>query len=479
MSSRTQEPDHAANQGSAALDRELSDLLQLGDRIVSMAKARGGADLVAECLLRSGAELSARVRKGEPELVEEAGTRSAGLRVIQGKRVAITSTSDLTEAGIERFVSDAIELVALSQEDPFAGPADPRLLCDPGAAPDLDLYDPAGGSVDAARAIAIAREGEAAALGFDPRITNSEGSTFGRTAGGAAMVLSSGFRGATKGSYQSLSVVPLAADEGGKNRRGYHWTARRHLAELEPAAEVGREAARRTLRKLGARTLSTREVPVVFDPDAARSILGMLAGCVMGSAIWRKSSYLVGREGTRVASDLVTVVDDPLLPRAPGSRAFDGEGLASRKNLVVERGVLRTYLCDSYSARKLGRESTGSAARGGGASVGPSTTNFVLQPGTDSNESIVRATAQGLYVTEMMGFGFNAVTGDFSRGAAGFWIENGVLAYPVSEVTISLNVDQLWQSIDAVGNDLDLRTATAAPTLRVAKMTVAGGGDAA
>jgi PmbA protein len=293
------------------------------------------------------------------------------------------------------------------------------------------------------------------------------------------MVLSSGFRGTTKGSYQSLSVVPIAADEGGKNRRGYHWTARRHLAELEPAAEVGQEAARRTLRKLGARTLSTREVPVVFDPDAARSILGMLAGCVMGSSIWRKSSYLVGREGTRVASDLITVVDDPLLPRAPGSRAFDGEGLASRKNLVVERGILRTYLCDSYSARKLGRESTASAARGGGASVGPSTTNFVLQPGTDSNESIVRGTAQGLYVTEMMGFGFNAVTGDFSRGAAGFWIEDGALAYPVSEVTISLNVDQLWQTIDAVGSDLDLRTATAAPTIRVAKMTVAGGGDAA
>jgi PmbA protein len=169
------------------------------------------------------------------------------------------------------------------------------------------------------------------------------------------------------------------------------------------------------------------------------------------------------------------VVDDPLIARAPGSRAYDGEGLASRKNLVVEKGMLRTYLCDSYSARKLGRESTASAARGGGAGVGPSTSNFVLQPGTDSNEAIVKATPRGLYVTEMMGFGFNAVTGDFSRGAAGFWIEGGELAYPVSELTISLNVDELWQRIDAVGSDLDLRTATAAPTLRVAKMTVAGG----
>lgn len=459
----------------APIDRELGELLELGDRILRMTLERGGRGLIAECVLRSGAELSAKVRKGEPELVEEAGTRSAGMRVIQDRRVASTSTSDLTEAGIERFVADAIELVGLSQEDPFAGPADPKLLCDPSLAPALDLYDPAGGAVDAARAIALAREGEAAAFAFDPRITNSEGATFGRTAGGSAIVLSSGFRATSKGSYQSLNVVPVAADEGGKNRRGYHWTARRHLAELEAPAEVGREAARRTLRKLGARTVSTCQVPVVFDPDAARSILGMLAGCVMGSAIWRKSSYLVGREGTRVASDLVSVVDDPLILRAPGSRPFDGEGLASRKNVVVEKGILRTYLCDSYSARKLGRESTASASRGGGAGVGPSTSNFVLQPGTDSNEAIVKGTPTGLYVTEMMGFGFNAVTGDFSRGAAGFWIEGGELTYPVSELTISLNIDQLWQSIDAIGSDLDLRTATAAPTLRVAKMTVAGG----
>ena len=460
---------------TSAIDRDLSELLSLGDTILRMARERGGADIVAECVLRSGAELSAKVRMGEPELVEEAGTRSAGLRVIQKGRVASTSTSDLTERGIERFVADAIELVELSQEDPFAGPADPKRLCDPATQPDLDLYDPAGGSVDAAQAITLAREGEAAAFAFDPRITNSEGATFGRNAGGVAMVLSSGFRATYKGSYQSLYVVPVAADEGGKNRRGYHYSARRYLADLDPPGEVGREAARRTLRKLGARTVPTCEVPVVFDPDAARSILGMLAGCIMGSAIWRKSSYLVGREGTRVASDLVNVVDDPLLPRAPGSRPFDGEGLASRRNVVVEKGILKTYLCDSYSARKLSRESTASASRGGGASVGPSTTNFVLQPGTDSNEAIIKGTKRGLYVNEMMGFGFNAVTGDFSRGAAGFWIDNGELTYPVSEVTISLNVDQLWQTLDAVGSDLDMRTSTASPTIRVARMTVAGG----
>ncbi|MDP9037166.1 MAG: metallopeptidase TldD-related protein [Myxococcota bacterium] len=463
---------------SANHDRELAELLQLGDDIVRACQDRGGGGLIAECVLRSGAELSAKVRRGEPELVEEAGTRAAGLRVMQSGRVANTSTSDLTEAGIERFVSDAIELVGLSQEDPFAGPADPTLLCDPSAGPDLELYDPAGGSVDAAQAIALAREGEAAAFAYDPRISNSEGATFGRTAGSVAIVLSSGFRAAYKGSYQSLSVVPVAADEGGKNRRGYYWTARRHLAELDRPADVGSEAARRALRKLGARTVASSEVPVVFDPDAARSILGMLAGCVMGSAIWRKASYLVGREGTRIASEAVTIIDDPLLVRAPGSRPFDGEGLASRRNVVVERGVLRTYLCDSYSARKLGRASTANASRGGGAGVGVGTSNFVLQPGRESNAAIVAGTKRGLYVTEMMGFGFNAVTGDFSRGASGFWIEDGQLSYPVSEVTISLNIDTLWQTIDAVGSDLDMRTSTAAPTIRVAKMTVAGGAEA-
>ncbi len=455
------------------MTKRLDELLALGDQIVK--RARDGGATVAECILRSGAELSAKVRLGEPELVEEAGHHAAGLRIMKGKRVASTSTSDLSEEGIARFVSDALELAELSQEDPFAGPADSKLLCDPSTAPDLELYDPKGGSVQAADAIAIAKRGEDAARAFDKRISNSEGATFGRTAGGAAIVLSSGFRAAYEGSYSSLSVVPVAEDAGGKKRRGYHWTAKRFFEELDRAEDVGKEAARRTLRKLGARTVATCEAAVVFDPDAARSILGLLASCTLGSSIWRKSSYLVDREGTRVASDLVTVTDDPLILRAPGSRPHDGEGLASRKNVVVEKGMLRMFLCDSYSARKLSRESTASASRGGGAGVGASTTNFVLQPGTDSNEAIVKATKTGLYVTEMMGFGFNATTGDFSRGASGFWIENGELAYPVSEVTISLNVDDLWKTIDAIGNDLDLRTATAAPTIRVAKMTIAGG----
>ncbi|UQA55047.1 TldD/PmbA family protein [Polyangium aurulentum] len=453
------------------LEQEIENLKDLAADVVKRALA-GGAD-VAEAIARSGSELSTKVRLGEPELVEEASHRSLGMRVIKKGRVALTSTSDLTARGIERFVADALELVDISQEDPFSGPADPSLITK-GPFPDLELYDPAGGDVTAAEAIELARRGEQAAREADARITNSDGATFGRTAGAFALVLSGGFTGGYAGSYASLVVSPVADDEGGKKRRGYHYTAKRHLAELDTPEAVGREATRRTLRKLGARKVPTQEAPVVFDPDVARSILGLLAGAVMGSSIWRKSSYLVGREGTRVASDLVTVVDDPLVRRAPGSRPFDGEGLAARKNLVVENGILKTYLCDSYSGRKLGRAPTGSASRGGGGGVGPSTSNFMLLPTKTPAAEIVKSTKRGLYVTEMMGFGYNPVTGDFSRGASGFWIEDGVLAFPVSEVTISLNVDQLWQRIDAVGDDLDLRSSTASPTLRVASMTIAG-----
>jgi len=461
-------------------DRDLARLLALADDVVDRTR-KGGADL-AEVIVRSGSELSARVRLGEPELVEEAGHRAIGMRLMKRQpggadaslRVALTSTSDTSDEGIARFIEDALELVELSQPDPFAGPPDEKLLAR-GPWPELDLYDPACGTVDAAEAVRRAKLAEDAARGFDPRITNSEGATFGRTQGAMAIVTSGGFRGGYRGSYASLVVTPVADEPGTeKKRRGYHWTARRRLAALDPEKAVGEEAARRTLRKLGAKKAPTAEVPVVFDPDAGRSILGLFAGCISGGAIYRKSSYLVDREGSRVASDLVQITDDPLIAGAPGSRPFDGEGLPSRKQTLVANGVLEGYLLDSYSGRKLGRGPTGSASRGGSGGVSSSTSNFVLQAGTTKAKDIVKATKRGLYVTEMMGFGFNAVTGDFSRGAGGFWIEDGELTYPVSEVTISLNLDELLKSIDLVGDDLDMRTSVVTPTFRVAKMTVAG-----
>lgn len=449
---------------------DTDNLLLIARNLVERSR-RGGAD-VAEAQARQGWELSTRVRLGETELVQEAGHRSVALRLMRDKRVATTSTSDTTETGLQRCVEDALELLDLTEADPFAGPADAQLLMREQPL-ELELFDEDIDSIDADAAIELARTAEAAALQFDPRITLSEGANFSRVTGATALVLSVGFEGITRGSYASLSVSPVALDAGDKRRRGSYWTARRHFSDLEDPRAIGEEAARRTLRQLAPRKVPSCEVPVIFDQDSARSIVGTFAGCILGGAIWRQSSYLVDRIGSQVGSELVTFIDDPLRPRGPGSRAFDGEGVATRTNVVVEKGQLQTFLLDSYSARKLGRASTASASRSG-ASVSASTSNFIMSPGSVSLDSIIASTERGLLVTEMMGFGFNAVTGDFSRGATGFWIEDGKLAHPVSEITISSNLDQMLLGIDAVADDLDLKTSVAAPSFRVARMTISG-----
>jgi PmbA protein len=453
-------------------DYDINKLIELGADVVERAR-RAGAD-IAEAAVSEGAHLSVKVRMGEPELVEEAGSKSLGLRVIRDQRVAVTYTSDLTPAGISRFVEDALELAQLSQPDAFAGPPDPSLLSKRDQHRDLDLFDSNIDAIDAARAIDMAKRSERAALGLDKRISNSEGATVSRQSGASALCTSGGFQGGVRGTYASIAVHPVADDEDGKKRGGYHWSARRHFAELDDPEAVGLEAARRTLGKLGSRKVDTQEVAIIFDPDAGRSIFGLLASCINGGSIWRKSSYLTEREGQEVASPLVTLVDDPLIARGPGSRSFDGEGLLSRKNVIVERGVLKTFLLDSYSGRKLGKPSTGNASRGSSGGVGPSTTNFMLEPGTISAEELIRQTDRALYVTDMMGFGFNAVTGDFSRGASGFWVENGQRTFPVSEVTISANLDEMLKRIDLIASDQDLRTSICTPTYRISHMTLAG-----
>lgn len=451
---------------------DLDKLMELGASVVKHALS-AGAD-VAEVVVGEGKHLSAKVRLGQPELVEEAGSKSIGLRVLRGQQVAVTYTSDFSDTGLVRFVEDALELAQLSQPDAFAGPPERGLLSKRSEHANLDLFDPEVDAIDAAAALEMAKRAEHAALRSDPRLTNSEGASVTRQSGASALVTSGGFAGAACGTYASIVVSPVADDEGGKKRSGYYYSARRHLNALETPEAVGEEAARRTLQKLGARKIETQEVAVIFDRDAARSIIGLLAGCVTGGAVWRKSSYLAEREGERIASDLVTIVDDPLMPRGPGSRAFDGEGLLSRRNVVVERGTLKRFLLDSYSGRKLAKQSTASASRGSSGGVGASSSNLYLGAGLQSPTELLRSTDRALYVTDMMGFGFNAVTGDFSRGASGFWIEKGERCFPVSEVTISLNLHELLQRIDAVANDLDHRTAISAPTFRVSAMTVAG-----
>jgi PmbA protein len=448
----------------------VDDLIALAAKVVDRAK-KAGAE-IAEAIAVDSLDLSAKVRMGAPELIEEAGSHAIGLRVMKNGRWSSTYSSDPTDPGIAALVADALELAALSEPDEHSLPPDSSLLAEETV--DLDLFDPSAGDLDAKTATRLALAGEQAARDFDPRITNSEGASFDRSLGARGLVTSGGFSGGYLGSSTSIAVNPVIDDAGGKKRTGYYWDSRRYVSAVADPRLVGEEAARRTLAKLGSRKVQTSEVPVVFDPDAGRALLSLFFSCITGDAIYKRSSYLVDREGDRVANELVTIVDDPLIPRGPGSRPFDGEGLASRKNVVVDRGKLVTYLCDTYSGRKLGRASTASAARGIAGRPSVSATNFHLLAGERDPQEILREVQRGLYVTSMMGFGFNAVTGDFSRGAEGFWIEKGEKAFPVSEITISLSFDALWKSIDAVGTDLDPKTRFATPTFRVAKMTIAG-----
>ena len=441
----------------------------LAEHMLSLA-LRAGAD-GAEVLVRDGAELEVKLRMGEPELIKEAGSRGLGLRVLKENRAAVTYTSDFDAQAMKNFAEESVALCHLSEPEPLAALPEREEMAR--AIPELDLWDESVLSIDVAEAMRWAKAGEAAALKFDARVVNSEGSSFGRGVGAVAFATSAGFSAAYRGSNVSFVVEPVCDDREGKKRNGYHYTSNRFVAGLQAAEEVGIEAARRTVAKIGSRKVATCQVPAVFSPEAGRSLLGQFAGLISGGAVWRKNSYLAEREGTVVASPLVSIVDDPLLPRAPGSRPFDGEGLAVRPNVVVSEGVLRTFLCDVYSARKLGRKSTASAGRGLGGGPHVTTSNFILRPGKSSAKEVANV-AQGLYITALMGFGFNPVTGDFSQGAAGFWIENGEHAFPVSEVTISVNFDDLWKGIDMVADDIDTRSSVQCPTFRVVKVTVAG-----
>ncbi len=455
-------------------DNLVPELKDVAARVVELCR-KAGAD-EAEVLVRDGSELTVKVRMGQPELVQEAGSRAIGLRVFKGGRRAVTYSSDLRDRPLAAFVAESVALAELSEPDEHGRLPDPDELAT--SVPDLELYDPTVGEVDAAYAMKQCLAGERAARDADPRVTNSEGASWSRTVGATAFATSGGFCGGYRGSYASLSVEPLCDDPtdpaNPKKRNGYWWTADRFLARLEDAEAVGREATRRTVATIGSKKIATQECPVVFDTEAGRGIVGAIFSVANGSSFWRKSTYLIGREGTLVASPLVNVVDDPLIPRAPGSRPFDGDGLPTRKNSIITDGVLGSVLCDVYSARKLGRRSTGSAGRGVGGNPGPTTSNLIMAPGTMSKRDLLKATGRGLYVTSMMGFGFNPVTGDFSRGAAGFWIEDGELTFPVSEITISCNFDELLKRIDMIASDLDLRSSTACATFRVSHMTIAG-----
>src|SRR5439155_1165167 len=335
---------------------------------------------------------------------------------------------------------------------------------------DLDLYDPT--SLETEAQIELARRGEAAALAADPRITNSEGAEFDSSSGRVLLGNSHGFLGEYRSSTFSISVSPIAtAPDSGSMQQDSWYAVRHRFARLDSPESVGQEAARRAVRRLGARKLSTRRAPVVFDQEMAAGLLGNLFHAASGYALYKGASFLIGHLGKRLAPELVTIYDDGRLPGGLGSRPFDGEGLPTRKTTVVERGMLTSYLLDTYSGRKLGLASTGNASRGIGESPSVGPTNFYLVPGTTAPAEILRSVREGLYVTELIGFGVNMVTGDYSRGAAGFWIENGELAYPVEEITIAGNLKQMFADIEVVGSDLEFRGRIASPTIKIREMS--------
>jgi PmbA protein len=442
---------------------------ELGEEILSMAKAKGASQ--GDVVMVESESFFVTVRMGEVEKISQAGEKRLGLRVFFDHSSASASTSDISKNSIEKLVDDTARMARVTAQDPHSGLPETAVLARD--LPQLDLLDDAGRSVSVDEKIQMALDTEKTALAYDARISNSEGAEFSNQFGRVIYVSSQGFAGEYSGSTFGHSVAPVAAENGGM-QRDYWYSSNRKFAKLESSQSVGERAAQRVLRRLGARKVKTCEAPVVFDPEMAASLLRNLASAISGYALYKGASFLAGKLGTKIGSELLTVVDDGTIPGALGSRPFDGEGLPIRKKSVVEMGQLQSYLLDTYSGKKLGMASTGNASRSVGEPPGVSPANFYLAAGKDSPEQIVKSVKSGLYVTEMIGFGVNMVTGDYSRGAAGLWIENGEFTHPVEEITIAGNLKEMFQSIEMVANDLEMRGRICAPTIKISQMTVAG-----
>src|SRR3954467_5009827 len=445
-------------------------LKEIAVEVVERAMKAGAT--AADAIARDGNEFSTLVRLGEVETLKESGSRALGLRLFVGKRAAATHTSDFSREGIERLVSSAIDLARATSEDPDGGLPDAASLGS--LKQDLDLYYEDVYSLSTEDRISYARRAEAAAMSVDPRITNSEGGSFDAATGYKVLANSLGFVGEYRRSYCSVSAVPIAQAAGSAMQRDYWYSTSRTLQKLESPEAVGRKAAERTVRRLGARKVATQKVPVVFDPMVSRGLIDNIFDAVNGDAIYRHASYLAGKLGEQVAGENITIIDDGTMVGGFGSSPFDGEGVPTRRTVVIERGVLNNYLLNTYTARKLKLRTTGNAARGLTGNPGIGCGNFYLQAGEQSPQDILRDIRSGLYVTEFLGFGVNLVTGDFSRGASGLWIDNGELTFPVEEITVAGNLKEMFRNVSAIGNDLEFRSSIAAPTVRIDGMTVAG-----
>ena len=442
-----------------------TDTLDLLDHLVRRARA-AGAD-AADAMAVDGVSQSAASRFGALERVNRAESGKLGLRVLIGRRQAVVSSADRSAEALASLVERAVAMARLVPEDPFCGLAEPATLAQDW--PDLDLCDPV--EPDAATLADRARALEAAALAV-PGVVNSRVVEAGWSRSALALVTSDGFAGRCKTSRHSLYALMLAGG-GGVMERDWDHDGQTHAGDLRDPAAVGRSAGERAARRLGARKMPSRRVPVVFEARVAASLLDHIAGAIGGPAVARGTSFLKDRMGAAILPAAITIRDDPHRRRGPRSRPFDAEGAATRPLSLVEDGRLASWLLDARSARQLGLPATGHAVRGAGGLPAPAAANLTLSPGTVSPAALIGGVEDGFYVTELMGMGVNLVTGDYSRGASGFWIEKGVLTHPVNEMTIAGNLSDMLATLEAA-DDLDPRTGLDSPTVRIDGMTVAG-----
>lgn len=446
---------------SPAVQRQLPDKAELTELLreaLEEAGRQGAA--AAEASASTSFGLSVKVRHGEVDTLEHMRDRGLAITVYFGQRKGTASSADFTRSSLVETVRAACDIARYTSEDPCAGLADAALMA--ADVPDLKLFY--RWDVAPETAIDLARECEAAALEVDSRLTNSEGAEVSTHQGIHVYGNTHGFLNGYPSSQHSISCVVLGR-VGESMQRDYWYTTARDPAALQAAVAVGQEAGRRTVQRLGARRLSTRTVPVLFTPMVARSLFGHFLGAIQGSSLYRKASFLLDSLDTRVFPDWLTIEEQPHLPCALGSAPFDGEGVATRSRTLVEDGVVRGYVLSSYSARKLGMQTTGNA---GGIH------NLIVHPGTMDYSQLLQDMHQGLVVTHLMGQGVNPVTGDYSRGAAGFWVDNGEVAYPVEEITIAGRLREMFEHIRAVGRDVDVRGNIRTGSVLIEGMTIAG-----
>ena len=443
---------------------ELDRLAQLSEDVIRRARTAGASQAEVSASVETG--LAVTVRLGEVETVERTRDRGFGLTVYFGRRKGSASTADLKPESIEATLAQACAIARYTEEDPCAGLADPALMANGQQLPDLDLWHP--WQLEVAQAIEIGGEIEAAGRAH-AAITNSEGATVQNGASLGVYANSHGFVGRERGTYQSLSCS-LIAGKGDSMQRDYWYDSTRAASDLPAFSSIGIKAAERAVARMDARRLSTRECPVLFAPEVARSLIGHLIAAVSGGSLYRRASFLLDHAGKQVLPSFVRITETPLLPRGHASTAFDAEGVATRQSDLVSGGVLQRYVLGSYSARKLGLQTTANA---GGVH------NLRVSAGAvDGEAGELRALLQrmgtGLLVTELIGHGVSVVTGDYSRGAAGFWIENGEIAYPVQEITIAGNLRDMFMDIHAIGTDVDPRSSILTGSILVGKMMLAG-----